>query len=38
MTPGKLSLIIADDHTLFIDGLCLLLKSEPGIELSLIHI
>jgi two-component system nitrate/nitrite response regulator NarL len=33
MTPGKLSLIIADDHTLFIDGLCLLLKSEPGIEI-----
>jgi|SRR6185503_2684387 len=33
MTPGRLSLIIADDHTLFIDGLCLLLKSEPGIEI-----
>ncbi len=33
MTQEKLSLIIADDHTLFIDGLCLLLQSEPGIEI-----
>src|ERR1700722_4915948 len=33
MTEEKLSLIIADDHTLFIDGLCMLLQSEPGIEI-----
>jgi two-component system nitrate/nitrite response regulator NarL len=33
MTQEKLSLIIADDHTLFIDGLCLLLQSEPDIEI-----
>src|ERR1700756_3044060 len=33
MTQEKLSLIIADDHTLFIDGLCLLLQNEPGIEI-----
>jgi len=33
MPESKLSLIIADDHTLFIDGLCLLLQSEPDIEI-----
>jgi DNA-binding NarL/FixJ family response regulator len=33
MPENKLSLIIADDHTLFIDGLCLLLQSEPDIEI-----
>jgi two-component system nitrate/nitrite response regulator NarL len=33
MTQEKLSLIIADDHKMFIDGLCLLLQSEPGIEI-----
>jgi DNA-binding NarL/FixJ family response regulator len=33
MGEEKLSIIIADDHTLFIDGLCLLLKNEPGIEI-----
>jgi two-component system nitrate/nitrite response regulator NarL len=33
MAEEKLSLIIADDHTLFIDGLCMLLQSEPGIEI-----
>ena len=33
MADEKLSLIIADDHTLFIDGLCLLLQGEPGIEI-----
>src|ERR1700733_11129799 len=33
MAEEKLSLIIADDHTLFIDGLCLLLQNEPGIEI-----
>ena len=33
MADEKLSLIIADDHTLFIGGLCLLLQSEPGIEI-----
>ncbi|MEO3403288.1 response regulator transcription factor [Mucilaginibacter sp. CAU 1740] len=32
MTAPKLSVIIADDHTLFINGLCMLLQSEPGIE------
>jgi two-component system nitrate/nitrite response regulator NarL len=33
MAEEKLSLIIADDHTLFIDGLCLLLQNEPGMEI-----
>ena len=33
MTEEKLSVIIADDHTLFIDGLCLLLKNETDIEI-----
>ncbi|AYL96199.1 response regulator transcription factor [Mucilaginibacter celer] len=33
MTAGKLSVIIADDHTLFINGLCMLLQSEPDIEI-----
>src|ERR1700723_1094697 len=33
MADEKLSLIIADDHTLFFDGLCLLLQGEPGIEI-----
>ncbi|HZY35148.1 MAG TPA: response regulator transcription factor [Mucilaginibacter sp.] len=33
MAEEKLSLIIADDHTLFINGLCLLLQDEPGIEI-----
>ena len=33
MAEENISLIIADDHTLFIDGLCLLLGSEPGIEI-----
>lgn len=32
MTTGKLSVIIADDHTLFINGLCMLLQSEQDIE------
>jgi len=29
----KLSVIIADDHTLFINGLCMLLQNEPDIEI-----
>ncbi|RYY32645.1 MAG: response regulator transcription factor [Sphingobacteriaceae bacterium] len=34
MTPAeKLSLIIADDHTLFINGLCMLLQNEPDIDI-----
>lgn len=33
MTTGKLSLIIADDHTLFINGLCMLLQNEPDIDI-----
>lgn len=33
MTGEKLSVIIADDHTLFINGLCLLLQNEPDIEI-----
>jgi len=33
MPEKKLSLIIADDHTLFIDGLSMLLQSDPGIEI-----
>ena len=33
MTSEKLSVIIADDHTLFINGLCMLLQSEPDIEI-----
>lgn len=33
MAEEKLSLIIADDHKMFIDGLCLLLQNEPGIEI-----
>jgi DNA-binding NarL/FixJ family response regulator len=32
MTSEKLSVIIADDHTLFINGLCMLLQAEPDIE------
>ena len=34
MTAGKFSVIIADDHTLFINGLCMLLQSEPDIEVT----
>jgi two-component system nitrate/nitrite response regulator NarL len=33
MAGEKLAVIIADDHTLFINGLCLLLQSEPDIEI-----
>jgi DNA-binding NarL/FixJ family response regulator len=33
ITAEKLSVIIADDHTLFINGLCMLLQSEPDIEI-----
>lgn len=33
MTEEKISLIIADDHPLFIEGLSLLLKTVPGIEI-----
>src|SRR5580698_1063311 len=33
MAEEKLSVIIADDHKLFIDGLCLLLQTEPDIEI-----
>jgi|SRR6185437_4189745 len=33
MAEEKLSVIIADDHTLFIDGLCMLLQNEPDIEI-----
>jgi two-component system nitrate/nitrite response regulator NarL len=33
MTPEKISVIIADDHTLFINGLCMLLQNEPDIEI-----
>ena len=33
MTPEKISVIIADDHTLFINGLRLLLQNEPDIEI-----
>jgi two-component system, NarL family, nitrate/nitrite response regulator NarL len=33
MSQEKLSVIIADDHTLFIDGLCMLLQNEPDIEI-----
>jgi DNA-binding NarL/FixJ family response regulator len=33
MTGEKLAVIIADDHTLFINGLCLLLQNEPDIEI-----
>jgi len=33
MADEKLSLLIADDHTLFIDGLCLLLQSDPDIDI-----
>lgn len=33
MAQGKVSLIIADDHNLFIDGLSLLLQSEPDLEI-----
>jgi len=36
MTEEKLKLMIADDHTLFIDGLCLLLKQSPDIEIMAI--
>jgi two-component system nitrate/nitrite response regulator NarL len=32
-TTEKLSVIIADDHTLFINGLCMLLQTEPDIEI-----
>ncbi|MDR3695420.1 MAG: response regulator transcription factor [Mucilaginibacter sp.] len=32
MTSEKLSVIIADDHTLFINGLCMLLQTEADIE------
>ena len=33
MTTEKLSVIIADDHTLFINGLSMLLQNEPDIEI-----
>ncbi|MCR8559929.1 response regulator transcription factor [Mucilaginibacter sp. BJC16-A38] len=33
MTGEKLSVIIADDHTLFINGLRMLLQNEPDIEI-----
>lgn len=33
MTTEKLTLIIADDHTLFINGLSMLLQTEPDIEI-----
>ena len=33
MEEGKLSVIIADDHAMFIDGLCMLLQNEPDIEI-----
>ncbi len=33
MTDEKLSLIIADDHTLFINGLRMLLQNEPDIDI-----
>jgi len=33
MTEEKLKIIIADDHTLFIDGLCLLLQHEVNIQI-----
>ncbi len=33
MTGKKLSVIIADDHTLFINGLRMLLENEPDIEI-----
>jgi len=33
MTDEKLSVIIADDHTLFINGLCSLLQNEPDIHI-----
>ena len=33
MEEEKLSVIIADDHAMFIDGLCMLLQNEPGIEI-----
>jgi two-component system nitrate/nitrite response regulator NarL len=32
-TTEKLSVIVADDHTLFINGLCMLLQNEPDIEI-----
>jgi DNA-binding NarL/FixJ family response regulator len=33
MTVEKITVIIADDHTLFINGLCMLLQNEPDIEI-----
>jgi two-component system, NarL family, nitrate/nitrite response regulator NarL len=33
MPDEMLSVIIADDHKLFIDGLCMLLQNEPGLEI-----
>jgi two-component system nitrate/nitrite response regulator NarL len=33
MTDEKLSVVIVDDHTLFINGLCMLLQNEPDIEI-----
>jgi len=33
MAAEKLSVIIADDHTLFINGLCMLLQNEADIEI-----
>ena len=33
MTDEKLSLIIADDHSLFINGLCMLLQNEADIDI-----
>ncbi|WP_295796671.1 response regulator transcription factor [Mucilaginibacter sp.] len=38
MTDEKLSVIIADDHTLFINGLCSLLQNEPDIHIMEIAI
>lgn len=32
MTTEKLLVMIADDHNLFINGLCMLLQSEPDVE------
>jgi two-component system nitrate/nitrite response regulator NarL len=32
-TTARLSIIIADDHTLFINGLCMLLQNEPDIDI-----
>lgn len=34
MAIDKISVIVADDHNLFINGLCLLLQNEPDIEIT----